>query len=114
MSKNASYDRSKYTNGISPSDLLNAVEEQEFPYIVTTSGYSINRFPKDSKEYQGFNKLYNSPSKYKLVFQHQSVPIWNFLTIEQPTSAEFYDARFKTGNFNKINPKISIFQRLNK
>ena len=102
------------TNGISPSDLLNAVEEQEFPYIVTTSGYSINRFPKDSKEYQGFNKLYNSPSKYKLVFQHQSVPIWNFLTIEQPTSAEFYDARFKTGNFNKINPKISIFQRLNK
>ena len=99
-------------NWISPSDLLNAVEQQEFPYIVTTSGYSINRFPKDSKEYQGFKKLYNSRSKYKLVFQHQSVPIWNFLTIEQPTSAEFYDARFKTGNFNKINPKISIFQRL--
>ena len=49
-------------NSISPSDLVNAVEQQKFPYIVTTSGYSINRFPKESKEYQGFEKLYNSSS----------------------------------------------------
>lgn len=84
---------------IKPEDLLNIVEEKKYSYVVTTSGYSQERFPSESKKYQGFKKLYNT-SKYKLVFQRQSLPLWNCLNLEKPTAAEFSDKRFKTGNFN--------------
>jgi hypothetical protein len=98
--------------GISPSNLSETVEKQSSPYIVTTRGYYRDRFPENTDEYRGFQTLENSPSKYELVFEYKSSPIWNFLEIKTATEREFYDSRFKAGNFNKINPEIRIFKRV--
>lgn len=99
-------------SSIYPSDLSEIVEQQTWPYIVTTSGYYRDRFPEDTGEYRGFQILETTPEKYRIIFEHQSTPIWNFLDIETATSKEFYDNRFKAGNFNKINPEIRVFERV--
>lgn len=96
---------------LGPKDLLSEEQLKDLDYVILSSGFSKQRFPSDSLEYQGFQKLENGEAGYKLVFSHQSTPLFNLLDIPQSSAKEFGNPRHKTGNLNKINPKISIYQR---
>ncbi len=96
--------------GISSGKLEETVAQQDFSYLITSSGYAGNRFPKGHKKSQGFEKL-KDETHYKLIFCHRSKPLWNFLHIEEPTPAEHDDPRRKTGNLNKINPEICMYEK---
>ncbi len=96
---------------LGPTDLLNDEQLQGLDYVILSSGYSKQRFPSESLEYKGFQKLENGEAGYKLVFSHESVPYFNLLNIPQPTAKSFGNHRYKTGNLNKINPRIRIYQR---
>ena len=89
-----------------PKDL----EEKEFDYIITTSSYDINRFEKSTEVHKAFARLNQEKSGYKLKFKYQSKPRWNFLKLEE--IRPITDKRYKTGNLNKINPEIKIFQKI--
>lgn len=94
---------------ISAQDIPFVLARETFDYILVSSSYNIDRFPPETKEYQGFRELAAEKSRYRLVFQHKSTPKWNFIEPQKFSSAGFYDPRFKTSNLNKINPKIKIF-----
>nr|MBX2862768.1 hypothetical protein [Leptolyngbyaceae cyanobacterium MAG.088] len=95
---------------VSSETLKAVVDKQQFSYLITSSGYTANRFPKDHKQYKGFEKL-SDGSVYKLIFCHRTTPLWSLLKIDEPSPVEYYDPRRKTGNLNKINPEICMYEK---
>lgn len=76
------------------------LDEEKFDYIVTTSGYTIDRFEQNSQEYQFFEKLNNGQLGYTLLLDYHRTPRWNLLNFQGVKTT-----------LNKINPEIKIFQR---
>lgn len=89
-------------------DVEQVLNEQP-EYIVTTSLFNENLFLHETPKKHLFVRLNQEQLDYKKVFQYQSQPLWNLLHIEPFVAIA--DLRYATGNFNKINPEVTIFRR---
>ena len=81
-------------------------------YIIFSSGQDIRRFEQDSPEYQFFDSVSNGSNGYDLIWQDESRPTW-YLWNRQEVEYRNMRDRHIYSNFDKINPRIKIFQRRN-
>lgn len=88
---------------------LELLQEESPDFIVQTSLFNSETFPESTPEHEAFQKFKNSNLGYEVVSEHYHPPLWNLLPIKP-----FYlyeNPRKRSGNFDKINPKITIFQK---
>lgn len=79
-------------------------------YIVFSSGHDISRFAEDTPEYKFFAGVMDGTMGYDLIWQYESTPtlyLWNREEVEYRK----INQRYIYSNFDKINPRIKIFQR---
>ncbi len=89
---------------------IDYLQERNFEYVITTSGYDIRRFAVGSPQYEFFTHLDRGDLGYEPVFAYQSRP-WPDLLNHAELGERHLEKRTIHSNFDKINPEIRIYQR---
>ncbi|WP_448561578.1 ArnT family glycosyltransferase [Trichothermofontia sp.] len=86
------------------------LHQQDFGYVITTSGYDIRRFAIGSPQYEFFSRLDRGDLGYEQVFAYQSRP-WPDLLNHGELGERYLEKRTIHSNFDKINPEIRIYRQ---
>ncbi len=87
---------------------ISHLKQNNFEYVITTSGYDIRRFAIGSPQYEFFTQLEQGTLGYEKVFAYRSEP-WPDLLNHQELGERYLEKRTIHSNFDKINPEIRIY-----